>query len=282
MNDFVIVNGEVLKKDTPVFYHDNRGFRFGDAVFETMHANGTEVQFFNEHINRLKRVLDIFKIDIPESLDEKMLYVQIKSLLVRNKLFQGAKIRLSYFRSNGGTYLPLTNKAEYIIETEKLDSHLYKMNAKGWRVDVFNEYKKDFNLFGQYKNANSLLYVLASIQKQEKSFDDMIILNTDNNIVEGTNSNIFIVKKNSIYTPSIDEGCVQGIMRNNIIDIALSLNYTVFDDCIIVQKDLIEADEMFFTNAVQGIRWVIAYKNRRFFNKTSKKILQKLNELAFS
>jgi branched-subunit amino acid aminotransferase/4-amino-4-deoxychorismate lyase len=279
---YVILNGKPYKIDEPVFMHSNRAFRFGDALFETMHANGTEIQFFDDHFERMKKAMSILKMNFSNNLNKSILYAEIKSLLVRNKLFQGAKVRLSIFRDGAGTYTPETNNVSYFIETEKLDSDLYILNHKGFIIDIYQEIKKPINQFSLYKSSNAQLFVMASIHKNEHNVDDVLIINENGNIIEATSSNVFLVKKNQIFTPSIEEGCVNGIMRNRIIEIAIQKKYTVFDDCRITMDDLLNSDEVFLTNAVKGIQWILAYKNRRYFNKVSKALLIELNRIAFN
>lgn len=279
---YVVLNGKPLRKEDPVFFHYNRGFRFGDAVFETIHANGTELQFFDLHFKRLQYAMKIFKMDISDNIIQSILYSEAKSLLVRNKLFQGAKVRLTVFRNGAGTYKPETNNVSYFIETEYLNTDKYNLNTKGLIIDIFNEVRKPVNSLSSFKNANSVLYTLASINNSSKKTGDSLIINESGNIIESTSSNIFIVKNKNLYTPSIDEGCINGIMRNIIINLAIDAGFTVFEDCYITIKDMEEADEVFLTNSVIGIKWVLAFKERRYFNKTAKTLIDKLNALAFS
>jgi branched-chain amino acid aminotransferase len=279
---YVILNGEALKISDPVFYNYNRGFRFGDAVFETMHANGTETQFFEDHYIRIKDAMKLFRMKVPVNFKPSLIYSEIKSLLVRNKLFQGAKVRLSIFRNGAGAYTPETDDVSYFIETEKIPSDKYELNQKGIIIDIYNDLKKPINSFANFKISSAYIYVMASICKRDNNLGDVLLINENGNIIEATSSNLFIVKNDQIYTPSLEEGCVRGIMRNKIIDYCLDLNYTVFDDCTFSSDDLLNADEVFLTNAIVGIKWVLAFKERRFFNKTSKILMRKLNEVAFN
>ena len=279
---YICNNGDFVLSDSPVLTTQNRAFRYGDGIFETMHANGTIVQFFNEHYMRLMYGIEKLQMSVPDYFTSKYINNLIIKLLNKNKLYQGAKIRLSVFRSDGGLYTPLSNNLSFIIEAEELKHAKYTLNNKGLVIDIYDEIKKNINYFSDIKSSNALLFVLAGIYKQKNKIDDCIILNQENKIIEAVSSNIFIVKNNQLYTPALTEGCVSGIMRAQIIQTALSLNYTVFDDCNIKPDELLSADEVFLTNAVSGIRWVVAYKNRRYFNKISKILINKLNETSFN
>jgi branched-chain amino acid aminotransferase len=219
---------------------------------------------------------------VPVNFKPSLIYSEIKSLLVRNKLFQGAKVRLSIFRNGAGAYTPETDDVSYFIETEKIPSDKYELNQKGIIIDIYNDLKKPINSFANFKISSAYIYVMASICKRDNNLGDVLLINENGNIIEATSSNLFIVKNDQIYTPSLEEGCVRGIMRNKIIDYCLDLNYTVFDDCTFSSDDLLNADEVFLTNAIVGIKWVLAFKERRFFNKTSKILMRKLNEVAFN
>ncbi|RLD62925.1 MAG: 4-amino-4-deoxychorismate lyase [Bacteroidetes bacterium] len=279
---YICNNGDFVLSDLPVLTTQNRAFRYGDGLFETMHANGTKVQFLDEHFIRLTYGLEKLKMNIPDYFTLEYINNLIIKLLNKNKLYQGAKVRLSVFRCDGGLYTPLSRNISFIIETEELGHAKYTLNNKGLVIDIYDEIKKSINYFSDLKSSNALLFVLAGIFKKENNIDDCIILNQENKIVEAVSSNIFIVKNNQLYTPALTDGCIPGIMRTQIIKTAISLNYTVFDECNINPNDLLSADEVFLTNAISGIRWVVAYKKRRYFNKTSKIMVNKLNKNVFT
>ncbi len=266
---------------SPIINYENRAFKYGDALFETIHASGTNIQFLNNHLQRLKSGMKILKMEIPSTFNEKKLKYIIENLIIKNKFFKGLKVRFTVFRKEGGLYTPESNQISYLIETEKLHDDKYVLNKNGFIIDYYNEIKKTANKLSNLKTANALIYILAGIYKKENNLDDCIIINNNNNCVEAISSNLFLVKENIIYTPSLTDGCVDGIMRKKIINIALSLNYTVFDECSIKPDDILKADEVFITNAIKGIQWVIAFRQRRYFNKTAKVLIQKLNEIAF-
>ncbi len=279
---YICNNGDFVLSDSPVLTTQNRAFRYGDGLFETMHANGTKVQFIDEHYVRLIYGIEKLYMHLPSYFNLKYINSLIVKLLNKNKLYQGAKIRLSVFRSDGGLYTPLSNNISFIIEAKELEQAKYTLNKKGLVIDIYNEIKKNTNYLSDLKSSNALLFVLAGIYKQKNKIDDCIIINQENKIVEAVSSNIFIVKNHQLYTPALTDGCIPGIMRTQIIKTALSLNYTIFDDCNIKPDDLLSADEVFLTNAISGIRWVVAYKNTRYFNKTSKILINKLNETSFN
>ncbi len=126
-----------------------------------------------------------------------------------------------------------------------------------------------------------MLYIMAANHKQQHGLNDCLLVNEMGNIIEAISSNLFIVTNNILQTPAVESGIVKGIMREQVINLALKHNFTVFDDCEITETDILKADEIFFTNAISGIQWVVAYKQRRYFNKTAKIMAQLLNEATF-
>jgi branched-chain amino acid aminotransferase len=219
-------------------------------------------------------------MDIPMNFPD-IIQKNIKSLITKNKSFLGTRIRLSIFRNSGGLYTPNTNRISYLIESLKLDSQNYFLNKKGLKIGLFDTYKKSSNSLSGFKTGNSLPFILAGLHKNEMKWDDCLLINERQNLVESVSSNLFIVKDDILFTPSLESGAVNGIMREQIIQIALQRGITVYDDCIVKPEQLKEADEIFLTNAIVGIRWVVAYGERRYFNRSAKILMEELNKRAF-
>ena len=279
--NYIVLNGKYLKNSEAILSFSNRSFRYGDALFETMHANGRRVQFLEKHFERLIIGMEKLKMNNPETFTLKYFDETIASLLSRNKHYKGARIRLTVFRNDGGFYSPTTNDVSFLIESEAIENDVYVLNKTGYLIGIFDEIPKQKTYFSTIKSANSLLYVLAGIFKNENKLDECILVDEQGNFVETISSNIFIVKNKTISTPSITNGCINGIMRNEIISIAKNQNFTIVESSNLNEKDLFEADEIFITNAVNGIRWVVGFKERRYFNKVAKNLIDELNKNCF-
>ncbi len=281
VNSFILYNGEYHFCDDFGLSYKNRPFCYGDGLFETMHANGTEIQFFDDHLTRLQYGMDILKMKIPSKIESGQIEKEIIKLLHKNKLYQGVRIRLSVFRNEGGKYTPTDNSVSYLVETEYIKNAHYELNKKGIVIDIFNDIKKPINPFANIKSSNSLLFVMAGIYAKEKNLGDCILLNGKSNIIEGISSNIFLIKGDAISTPPLKDGPVAGVMRKQILKIADSHSLNVKFETSLNETDLLNADEIFFTNSISGIRWVLAYKNKRYFNHIARQFIDKLNFLAF-
>lgn len=276
----IFYNGEFYSENTALFSANNRAFRYGDSLFETIHTNGTQIQFFQEHIERLSLGMKQLNMEIPVNFHDTI-EKNIKRLITKNKSFLGTRIRLSVFRNPGGLYTPTNNSISYLIESSKLEKPEYYLNKKGLQIGLFDTYKKTSNSLSRFKTGNSLPFILAGLHKEEMKWDDCLLINERQNLVETVSSNLFVVKDGILFTPSVESGAVNGIMREQIIQIALDLGITVYDDCIIKPEELMDADEIFLTNAITGIRWVVAYGERRYFNRSAKVLIEELNKRAF-
>ncbi len=282
VNSFILHNGEYHFKDEFGVSFNNRAFCYGDALFETMHANGAEIQFFEDHMIRLKYGMKILKMETPSKIESNLLEKEIIKLLHKNKLYQGVRIRLSIYRNTGGKYTPADNSVSYLVETEYIENDLYALNKKGLVIDFYNELKKPVNSFSNLKTSNALLYVMAGIYAKEKKLHDCIILNEDGNIVEGISSNIFLIKGETLCTPTLKDGPVAGIMRKQILKIADSVGFNISHEKSITEQQLLDANEVFFTNSISGINWVLACKDKRYYNDNAKKLTDELNKIAFN
>jgi len=260
---------------------NNRAFRYGDGFFETMHANGTDVQFLSDHFNRIERAAKLLKINLPEFLTESFLKKQIAGLLTRMKLFQAVRVKLTVYRKGEGLYIPMTDLADVIIEATYLGKGSYELNAEGLTIGIYADMFKPKSVYSSIKAINSQPYILAGIFARDNGFDDVLLLNDEGNIVEATSSNVFVVKGNDILTPSLSYGCVDGIMRKQVIKLAAHLHLNVDADANIKPYDLTNMDEVFLTNAVSGLRYVSGYSKRRYFKRVSQKLVWELNKLAF-
>src|SRR5690554_134964 len=248
----------------------NRGFRYGDGLFESLRIiNGTP-HLYEPHLKRLFNGLKKLKIQLT-AIQEKQLMRRVPELIEKNKIDGDGILRIFVYRSGGGKYSPEENAADYLLEAEPLNENGFKMNETGLRIDLSEGYLIQPTHLTEVKSLNALPYVLASVEKQERGLDDLLLLNEKGNIVEATSSNIFLCFKNELHTPLISDGCLPGIMRNHILKIASKQGYKVVERSMNV-KDVLTADECFLSNSISGIRWVVAFQNKRYFNKFGKQI----------
>lgn len=279
MRQFINHNGIILAADQPLFTISNRAFCYGDALFETIRIANDNPQFLKEHIERLLVGMDVLKMENNYFFSEEFFEKAIKELAEKNNIASDGRVKLTVYRNQGGFYTPEDNTVSYLIEVTALVTKGYEINAKGYTVDLYTDVKKSQSPLASIKSANSAIYVMAGIHKKKNALDECVLVNDNGSITEAISSNIFAVKNGVLYTSPIADGCIDGVMRKKIIEIAQANRIAVYE-LSIMQNILLGADELFLTNAINGIRWVVAYKQKRYFNTTSKKLLEKLNELV--
>lgn len=270
----------MLPAGEPSLLHSNRAFCYGDGLFETIHANGARPQFFHDHYNRLEKGMQILKMTKGSLPDAATLESLMIRLLNKNHLYNGVRIRLSVFRNSGGFYTPEDNSVSFLAETRPLPDDNYILNDKGLKADFFTGFLKYPDGLANLKTANSLLYIEAGLYRKESGLDECFLLNTGKRVIESISSNIFLVKKGALYTPALAEGCVAGIMREQILRLAVNENLYCMETKI-KPEDLLLADECFLTNAIRGIQWVGAYRQKRYFRNISRVLVASLNKEQF-
>lgn len=269
--------GVLIPDESYAIRSGNRGHLYGDGLFETIRIiNGYAINLEN-HIKRLFEGMEAIKINVPEHYSTDFFEREIQKLIEQNKIEAGGKVRLSIDRKPGGTYLPKDNDPVYFIEAFPLSQNAFHLNEAGWKIDEFQDMRKEITPLSMYKTKNALLYIMAKIYAKENGMDDMLILNNRNGIVEASSSNLFVVSNGVLYTPGLDLGCLAGTMRMQIINLALKNNIKVYE-CNISPQNLLVADEVFLTNAINGIVWVGSYRTKQYHNYISKELVSILNQ----
>ncbi|MEI6817317.1 MAG: aminotransferase class IV [Bacteroidota bacterium] len=263
---FVNYNSQLFPASEYIFNGANRAFRYGDAVFETMKVMNGRIPFYKDHHQRMINAMKYLKMDHERpAFAEKMLLDDILKTADKNKHSKSGVVRLQVFRNFGGKYAPKQNDCSYLIETEEEPNDGYLLNDKGLKISLFADEWKPIGKLSNIKSSNSLVYVLAGIFKAENKWDDVLILNSRGTLAEAVSSNVFIVKDKEFLTPPLEDGCIDGVMRKQLIGIIKSQKRKLIETSL-KQDDLMQADEVFLSNAVQGIRWVSAYRTKRYFN----------------
>ena len=164
-----------------------------------------------------------------------------------------------------------------MIEISAQESEEYILNENGVRLGVFTNLTKTANILSPYKTANSLVYVLAAKYAVEQNFDDVVVLNDAARVADSINSSVFVWRQSVLFTPSIKEGGVDGVMKQVIIDLCRKEGITVNETELPLEM-LLQADEIFLSNVIHGIKWVGSYQQKNYGNTFSKDLLYIINE----
>jgi|SRR5690606_26459304 len=271
-------NGTVVE-NTNIISINNRGYAYGDALFETIKVSSGHILFWEDHYFRLMASMRIMRMEIPMNFTMEFLENEIlKTLEANNFQDTSARVKLLVHRNEGGLYLPDTHNISFVISAKMLPNQFYQINDDVYEVDLFKDYFIAPGLLSTLKTNNKALNVIGSIYAKENNLQNCLLLNTDKQVIEALNGNIFLVKGNIIKTSPILNGCLKGIMRKQIIDIIKSFPEYTLEELSISPFELQQADELFLTNVIVGIQPITKYRKKIFTNKVSEILLNQLNE----
>ena len=264
-------DGKIIRENTPVITADNRGFRYGDGLFETLKFTRGKILFSNEHFARLWKGMQLLHFIIPKHFTPEMLEEQMLDLVKKNGHEGAARIRLTIYRGDGGLYDAVNHAPHYIIQSWPLQEGTGELNSNGLVLGFYEAAKKSVDVFSNLKNNNYLPYIMAALKAKEEKWNDAIVLNNFNRVCDTTIANLFIIKDNEVFTPSLAEGCVAGVMREILMDTLKKQGWAITEKGINVEE-VMEADEIFLTNSIYNIRWVKELDNKDFGNALVQKI----------
>ncbi|MCJ7467193.1 MAG: aminotransferase class IV [Maribacter sp.] len=276
-------NGDIRTDDQRFLDHENRGLRYGDALFEQLRVAQGEICFWEEHYLRLMASMRILRMDIPMKFT--MEYLENEILKTVANCTEGdpknaTHVRFTVFRNNGGEYLPVANEVSFIIEADRLPASFYVFDESPYEVELFKDYYANAGLLATLTTNNRILNVLGSIFAKENGYDDCLLLNTNKQVVEALDGNLFMVNGTTITTPPILDGCLNGTLRHQVIAIIDKLEDLILKEASISPFDLQKADELFITNVTVGIRPITHYRKKHFESTVAKSLLGKLNAVA--
>lgn len=274
-------NGQIIPENAPVFKETNRAFRYGDCLFETIRTLGNSINYWEDHYLRLMASMRILRMEIPLNYTMEYLSSQILNLLESKNLQDGAaRVRLSVMRQDGGNYAPETNDVSFLISAQPLTEPFFVLQEGSYIVDLFKEHYISTGLLANLKTNNRILSVVGNVYAAENDLDNYFLLNNDKQVVEALNGNIFLVFGNEVRTPPLTSGCIDGIIRKQILEIGKTSTDLEINETAISPFEIQKADEVFVTNAIQGIRSVTNYRRKEFGSDVAKVLIGKLNARA--
>jgi branched-chain amino acid aminotransferase len=270
-------NGTIVSQDANILTQ-NRAFLYGDAVFETVKIINNKILFLEDHYFRLMSSMRVVRMEIPMNFTMEYFEEQILSLVKNNSLSNSARARITVYRNDGGYYLPQNNTISFLIHAIALETTLYSIDQKEYEVDLYKDFYVTKQLLSSIKTTNRIINITGSIYANENGLDNCILLNDSKNVVEALQGNIFMLLGNKLITPPVSEGCLNGVMRKQILGLAKKIeNIEVVEEAI-SPFDLQKADELFITNVIKGIQPITRYRKKQFTTKLATKLVEKLNE----
>jgi branched-chain amino acid aminotransferase len=270
-------NGAIVSENSNILVQ-NRGFLYGDAVFETVKIVNGKILFLEDHYFRLMSSMRVVRMEIPMNFTMEYLEEQILALVKNNNIESSSRARITVYRNDGGYYLPQNNSVSFLIHAIQLENKAYFLSEGEYEVDLYKDFYITKQLLSTIKSTNRVVNVTGSIYAHENGLDNCILLNDVKNVVEALQGNIFMLKGNKLVTPPVSEGCLNGVMRKQILELAKKIKGIEVAEEIISPFDLQKADELFITNVIKGVQPISKYRKKEFSIEISKALVLNLNE----
>jgi len=275
------INGTIVTNDQANLSYTNRGFQYGDALFESIRVINSSIMFWEDHYFRLMSSMRILRMEIPSNFSPEFLEKSILELVNEADLAKEAcRVKINVYRDAEGKYHPETNQIGYLISVEKINNQFFILSQDKYEVELFKDHLIVDGLLSTLKSNNKLVPILASIYAKENDYDNCLILNQKKMVVEAINGNLFLVKANKVKTPPLSDGCLNGIIRKQLLDIiGKSTDLELVEESI-SPFELQKADELFYTNAIQGIVSITKYRKKEYKSTIAQQLIGKLNAKA--
>lgn len=274
-------NGNLIQNTETSMGPDNRGLHYGDAVFETLRVSGSKIFFWEDHYFRLMASMRILRMEIPVNFTLEFLEKEVLNLVETfSEKNSSYNIKILVWRKAGGKYSPKSNDIEYLLTGAQIETLFYTLHNKRYEVELFKDHFLNSGILSTLKTNNKIVQVLGSIFAKENDYQNCLLLNETKTIVEALNGNLFLVKGSVIKTPPLTDGCLNGILRKQIIAICLQLPEYTLEEASVSPFELQKADEMFVTNVISGIQPISKYRKKEYSNTVAKNLLTKLNVRA--
>tara|TARA_R100000353_G_scaffold176098_3_gene148885 strand:- start:33685 stop:34542 length:858 start_codon:yes stop_codon:yes gene_type:complete len=278
----VNVNGTLVAEAEANIAYNNRGLNYGDALFETLRYSNNKIFFWEDHYFRLMASMRILRMEIPMNFTMEFLEEEIQRTINVADFDANFRVKLIVWRKPGGKYTPATNDISYSISCEKIANSSYILEEQYYEIELFKDHFVNSGLLSTLKSNNKLINVLGSIYAKENDYHNCLLLNEKKQVLEALNGNVFLVKGNIIKTPPLEDGCLNGVIRKQLIGIIKLIPHLSIEESSISPFELQRADEIFITNVIQGIVSVSKFRKKEFENETAKLLVSKLNVKAES
>jgi len=256
-----------------VWYHGNilsdaegqafsrRSHLYGDGLFETIRVHRGRLCFWESHYFRLMSSMRILRMDIPASWSPDEMEAELRSYLPDTS--GDYRLRMAVWREGGVGYAPSTAGVDFAVHVTPLEDVGYPHPLKTLQVDLFQEHKKSAGLLSTLKASQSTLYVLAAQFALDQGLDDAIILSHENRLLETSRGNLFVLKGAELTTAPLAAGALRGVIREQVLRLAPGLGWTVKEEAL-SPFALLDADEVWMTNAVDGVSAITQYRKSVF------------------
>ncbi|WP_445715416.1 aminotransferase class IV [Flavobacterium sp.] len=268
-------NGNI-QENSSISIENNRGFLFGDSIFETIKVLDNKVLFLEDHYFRLMASMRICRMEIPMNFTMEYFESQIVNLIQALNIANSYRVRFSVYRDSEGFYLPKSRNVQFLVIASPLQE-LYEIGKQNYEVELYKDFYITKQLLSTLKTNNKMLQITGSIFAEENGYDNCLVLNNEKNVVEALQSNVFMKTGNVVVTPPVSDGCLNGIMRKQILEILKKMEGIEVKENSISPFDLQKADELFLTNVISGIQPITKYRKKEYTTEFASEVLKRLN-----
>ncbi|MDB5229189.1 MAG: aminotransferase class [Bacteroidota bacterium] len=232
------------------------------GLIETIKVVNGRPVFKNLHVQRLCNSLKVIHINESEYKVEDRILRLLKYECI-GKGLKNVRLRIEVQKNRMHDYMPDVDELKWNCLLKPLENSKFELNARGLKLTVLPKHKKQLDAFSNLKHTDRAIYDAAIEHAMTTRFDDAIVLNENNKVTDTSIYNIFMVKDGSVFTPPLEDGPVDGVLRKLLLTL---LPQTKITERSITQEDLYTADEIFLTNAIRGIRWVNTIDDKHYTN----------------
>lgn len=274
-------NGILQEVEATKVSPHNRALLYGDGVFETIRAVNGKLLFWEDHYFRLMASMRILRMEIPMSFTPDFIEAELQKTIEASGLSNtAARVRITVYREGEGTYLPEKNDVGFYAFANELSSPFYTLSDDPYEVELYKDHYVNAGILSTLKTTNKVLHVTGSIFAKENGYDNCLLINTNKNVAEALQGNLFLVKGNTIKTPPLEDGCLRGIIRKQLLAIISQKKEYELQEASISPFELQKADELFITNSIQGIQSITKYRKKTYKRDVAGELLKLLNVKA--
>jgi branched-chain amino acid aminotransferase len=264
-----LINGHWVDSERNAISVDNRSFRYGAGIFETIRFEGESAPLWDRHMIRLLQSSHQLGWDLPALFTTDRLREDVLRVIKKNKLAGSIRVRITASFGEGGLF-DGDGKLSFLIEAWPLDPGRTTFNNNGWVIGCYDQARKSADWLSRMKSTSALIYTQAAAYARSEKWNDALILNSQNHLCDSCIANLFLVRDGRIITTDSEQGAVEGVMQGWLID-QLQSAYSI-ERRAISPAELIEAEEVFLTNALFGIRWVGRLGDTQYANLVSDRL----------
>jgi branched-chain amino acid aminotransferase len=264
---FLNYNNNIIPEEQAPQLLPQSVFRSKEGLFESMLLIENKIQLIPLHFARLEKGIKQLNYAFPFPFDISFFEEAVLKTAKANSIYSFGRIRFQVFKD-------INNSCSFIVEVFPMEASVFEYNEIGWKLGLVNNDWKNLDENASLKSINPNLYTSTLGLVKENGWNDLLLVN-DGFISESGTANFFIVRDEVVFTPPIAQGCIAGVMRTHVLASIHQMGLKCFEKPISTEM-LLQADEVFLTNAVRRIKWVSEIDKKKFFNNFSFSLSKKL------